>query len=157
MLLGALPILELTPVRPVSASTSGKFRNNCQRRGTELPSLKYQVPRPCCPTPVMGHLRSSFSLEHAGQLTLHPHITMRGHRPQAIAAGFRGLLQESKPQFALRRYGTVTSATPPSVFNTALEANAPRYNWTREEIKEIYDTPLMNLAFAAVRSDLMTR
>jgi biotin synthase len=64
------------------------------------------------------------------------------------------LLQESKPQHVLRRYGTVTSVsaqsvTPPSAFNNALEANAPRHNWTREEIKEIYDTPLMNLAFAA--------
>jgi biotin synthase len=86
---------------------------------------------------------------------------MRGHRPEAIAAAFRGLLQESKPQYVLRRYGTVSSvsaeSTPPSVFSNALDANAPRHNWTREEIKEIYDTPLMNLAFAAVRYDCMTR
>lgn len=55
----------------------------------------------------------------------------------------------------VRRYGTVSSVsagpTPqPAVFDRALEANAPRNNWTKEEIKEIYDTPLMKLAFAAV-------
>lgn len=79
---------------------------------------------------------------------------MRGHRPQTVAAGIRGLLQESKPRFVLRRYGTVSPVsaqfTPPLAFNNALEAKSPRYDWTKEEIKEIYDTPLMSLAFAAV-------
>jgi biotin synthase len=55
----------------------------------------------------------------------------------------------------VRKYGTVSSVsgrpTPQStVFDRALEANIPRNNWTKEEIKEIYDTPLMKLAFAAV-------
>jgi biotin synthase len=36
------------------------------------------------------------------------------------------------------------------VFQQATEAKTPRMNWTREEIKQIYDTPLMELAFAAV-------
>lgn len=39
--------------------------------------------------------------------------------------------------------------TPPSVLDRALEAQAPRQNWTKDEIKEIYDTPLMKLAFSA--------
>lgn len=80
---------------------------------------------------------------------------MRGHRPQFFVASCRALLQESKPQSLVRKYGTVSSVsggpTPQStVFDRALEANAPRNNWTKEEIKEIYDTPLMKLAFAAV-------
>jgi biotin synthase len=51
----------------------------------------------------------------------------------------------------VRKYGTVSSvSTPRSAFENALEASAPRNNWTKEEIKEIYDTPLMNLAYAAV-------
>jgi biotin synthase len=54
----------------------------------------------------------------------------------------------------VRKYGTVSPVTveptPQStVFDRALEANAPRNNWTKDEIKEIYDTPLMKLAFAS--------
>jgi biotin synthase len=62
----------------------------------------------------------------------------------------------SKPQPMVRKYGTVSSISPQittsqsSVFETALTADAPRNTWTKEEIKEIYDTPLMKLAFAAV-------
>lgn len=48
-----------------------------------------------------------------------------------------------------------TAAVPPvaagsSVFKDAVNAKAPRTNWTREEISEIYNQPLMELAFAAV-------
>jgi biotin synthase len=80
---------------------------------------------------------------------------MRGHRPQFLVASCRALLQETKPRSLVRKYGTVSSVsagpTPQSVvFDRALEANAPRNNWTKEEIKEIYETPLMKLAFAAV-------
>jgi len=67
------------------------------------------------------------------------------------------LLQETRAQSLVRKYGTVSSvsveSTPQSaVFDRALEANAPRNNWSKDEIKEIYDTPLMKLAFAAVRN-----
>ncbi|SMR51134.1 unnamed protein product [Zymoseptoria tritici ST99CH_1E4] len=47
------------------------------------------------------------------------------------------------------------SATPPpppestnAVWN-AVNARAPRYDWTKDEIREIYNTPLMELAFQA--------
>lgn len=46
--------------------------------------------------------------------------------------------------------------TPPSqgrvasVFDDALNAVAPRTNWTREEITEVYSTSLINLTHAAV-------
>ncbi len=63
-----------------------------------------------------------------------------------------------------RSYGTVSGApsypslldadpasTPQrSIFQEAIEAKTPRTDWTRDEIKQIYDTPLMDLAFAAV-------
>jgi len=72
-------------------------------------------------------------------------------RPQVALASYRALLQESRSHF-LRKYGTVSAvSTPRSAFENALEASAPRNNWTKEEIKEIYDTPLMKLAYAAVR------
>jgi biotin synthase len=81
---------------------------------------------------------------------------MRGHRPQFFAVSCRALLQESNWQSLVKKYGTVsavsTAPTPQSaVFERAVKATAPRNNWKKEEIKEIYDTPLMKLAFAAVR------
>jgi len=80
---------------------------------------------------------------------------MRGHRPQFFVASCRALFQDSKPQYLVRRYGTISdvpiqsSTAPRSAFDDAREATAPRNNWTKEEIQEIYDTPLMKLAFAS--------
>jgi len=37
------------------------------------------------------------------------------------------------------------------VFEQAVNAAGPRNNWTKEEISQIHQTPLMELAFAAVR------
>lgn len=62
----------------------------------------------------------------------------------------------------LRRcYGTVQASTAtasapwtsriPPVLQDATAARAPRTNWTREEIQQIYDTPLSELTHAAVR------
>jgi hypothetical protein len=72
-----------------------------------------------------------------------------------LKAGARVL---SKSQPIVRNYGSVSSVSPQlttphsAVFETALAADTPRNTWTKEEIKEIYDTPLMKLAFAAVRN-----
>jgi biotin synthase len=47
------------------------------------------------------------------------------------------------------------SATPPpppestNALWNAVNARAPRYDWTKDEIREIYNTPLMELAFQA--------
>lgn len=41
-------------------------------------------------------------------------------------------------------------ANSTDVFHNALNATAPRYNWTRDEIRQIYNTPLMELAHQAV-------
>lgn len=32
----------------------------------------------------------------------------------------------------------------------AVNAKAPRFDWTKDEIREIYNTPLMELAFQSV-------
>jgi biotin synthase len=70
-----------------------------------------------------------------------------------LKTGVRAL---SNPQRVVRQYGTISSVSPQlrtpqsSVFENALAADTPRNTWTKEEIKEIYDTPLMKLAFAAV-------
>jgi len=79
---------------------------------------------------------------------------MSGRGPQFLVAGCKALLRESKPQSFVRKYGTVSAVAtqvtkPASTFDKALAASAPRNDWTKEEIKELYDTPLMNLAFAA--------
>jgi hypothetical protein len=48
------------------------------------------------------------------------------------------------------------SAPPPPqarkgrVLEEAVNATAPRYDWTKDEIREVYNTPLMELAFQAV-------
>ena len=37
-----------------------------------------------------------------------------------------------------------------SVFENALNATAPRTNWTKDEIAEIYNTSLIDLTYASV-------
>ncbi|KAG0647775.1 biotin [Hyphodiscus hymeniophilus] len=64
-------------------------------------------------------------------------------------------LKKPQPRPLVRRYGTVQNVSPSlltphsSVFEDAIASNVTRNTWTKEEIKEIYDTPLMKLAFAA--------
>ena len=47
-----------------------------------------------------------------------------------------------------------TSQPPPpgstDALRNAVHAQAPRYDWTKDEIRQIYNTPLMELAFQAV-------
>jgi biotin synthase len=48
---------------------------------------------------------------------------------------------------------TTPLPSPPvasSALRDAVNARTPRYDWTKEEIREIYNTPLMELAFQAV-------
>jgi biotin synthase len=63
-----------------------------------------------------------------------------------------GTVAEDPNYPSLRDALSTSSSTAPkrSVFQEAVNATSPRTNWTRDEIKEIYDTPLMELAFAAV-------
>jgi biotin synthase len=42
------------------------------------------------------------------------------------------------------------AATPTSALSAACTARAARNAWTKDEIREIYNTPLMELAFKAV-------
>lgn len=52
-----------------------------------------------------------------------------------------------------RSYGTVNNKFPfPNVLQEATTASVPRTNWTRDEVKEIYETPLSQLTYAAVFS-----
>jgi len=37
-----------------------------------------------------------------------------------------------------------------SALEDAVNAKAPRFDWTKDEIREIYNTPLMELAFQSV-------
>jgi hypothetical protein len=55
-----------------------------------------------------------------------------------------------------RTVGSFTDAAPPaptrssSVFDDAVSAASPRYDWTREQISQIHQTSLMELTYAAV-------
>lgn len=40
-----------------------------------------------------------------------------------------------------------------SVLHNAVNTRAPRNSWSKDDIREIYNTPLMELAFKAVRGD----
>ena len=66
---------------------------------------------------------------------------------------------------AARPFSTVIDApispaeqrTPPaapsssgSVFSDAVQATGPRTNWTKEQISEVYNTPLIELTYGAV-------
>ncbi|KAK2811205.1 hypothetical protein FQN50_002302 [Emmonsiellopsis sp. PD_5] len=61
-----------------------------------------------------------------------------------------GLLPPFKPAQtrALSSISTIPSSTR-NVLQDALAAEAPRTNWTRDEIKQIYETPLHQLTHAA--------
>ncbi|KAG9233963.1 hypothetical protein BJ875DRAFT_462839 [Amylocarpus encephaloides] len=79
---------------------------------------------------------------------------MRGSA--SLLRGVRGrvLRRDVGIQFMTRQYGTISALSvqgvfPSSAFDNALSATGTRTNWTREEIKEIYEKPLMQLAFAA--------
>ncbi|RAL08371.1 biotin synthase [Aspergillus homomorphus CBS 101889] len=68
-------------------------------------------------------------------------------------------LRHLLPRTSLRRaYGTVQSTPPnaaalahrvPAVLQAATDATSPRTNWTKDEIQQIYDTPLNQLTYAA--------
>lgn len=56
----------------------------------------------------------------------------------------------------VRSYGTVqgspsaASLSIPITLTDATGATAPRTTWTRDEVKQIYETPLSQLTYAAV-------
>lgn len=55
-----------------------------------------------------------------------------------------------------RTTGSIPHTAPPSpepasIFDQAVAATGPRNTWTKDEISQIYKTPLMELAYAAVR------
>ena len=74
------------------------------------------------------------------------------------------VLNAARTQPFVRPFSTVLDSpidprtqqvTPPttrksSVFEDAVGAAGPRINWTREEITEVYNTPLIKLTYAAV-------
>ncbi|KAL3427479.1 biotin synthetase [Phlyctema vagabunda] len=75
------------------------------------------------------------------------------------APTFTSLLKSTSALRIRRTYGTVSDGPPlmgepvavsqKSVLQQAVEAKTTRTSWTRDEIKQIYNAPLMELAFAA--------
>ncbi|EER41457.1 biotin synthase [Histoplasma capsulatum H143] len=72
-------------------------------------------------------------------------------------------LSRAGAQAALRIFTQITqtraatsispaAASTSSALQDALVAEAPRINWTRDEIRQIYETPLHQLTYAAVRT-----
>ena len=52
------------------------------------------------------------------------------------------------PQVQFRSLATTQEHTPS--LQDAVQAAGPRTNWTREEISSLYNSPLMELSYAAV-------
>jgi hypothetical protein len=50
----------------------------------------------------------------------------------------------------LQRFTPPITRATSSVYENALTATAPRTNWTKEEISEIYNTSLVDLTYASV-------
>ncbi|RFU26166.1 hypothetical protein B7463_g10162, partial [Scytalidium lignicola] len=78
-------------------------------------------------------------------------------RSLASIAG-RSILRDAKPSWtgiARRAYGTVLddkvlgNASVRSTLEKARAAEGRRHDWSKQEIREIYDTPLMRLSYAA--------
>ncbi|KUI58699.1 Biotin synthase, mitochondrial [Cytospora mali] len=67
--------------------------------------------------------------------------------PMLRAAARPQLLTNASLKLGTRSYGQVAAVS--NVFQEALHATSPRTDWTREQISEIYNQPLMELAFAA--------
>ena len=58
----------------------------------------------------------------------------------------------SVPASALASSWTIS--TIPAVVNDAAAAHVPRTSWTRNEVQQVYETPLSQLMHAAVRHDV---
>lgn len=67
-------------------------------------------------------------------------------------------LPRSLPRTVLRSYGTVQgppsaaaiASRIPSALAEATASTAPRTNWSREEVSQVYNTPLNELTYASV-------
>jgi len=74
---------------------------------------------------------------------------------EAARAG-RSIVRKSTRHALARSYAQVAAGpsalnlNTPSIFQQAVNATEPRTNWTKDEISQIHQTPLMELAFAAV-------
>lgn len=68
-------------------------------------------------------------------------------------------LPRSLPRTVLRSYGTVQgpagaaslASRIPNALIEATTATAPRTTWTKEEVSQVYNTPLNQLTYASVR------
>jgi biotin synthase len=81
----------------------------------------------CIRSPALSALRTSRSLIHTRKLS-----TVRDLPHSATTIPYQVL-------------------SSGAVLQNATSATGPRTNWTREEISEIYNTPLFELHYAAVR------
>ena len=110
------------------------------------------------PASFLAHQKTASSQQsgtaRATSIELAAQLRMRGHCSSVLKRRLRAVLQDGKTQWP-RRYGTVAespSLTTPrsSVLDDALNATSLRNTWTKDEIRQIYETPLMKLAYAAV-------
>jgi len=73
----------------------------------------------------------------------------------ASALAPRSDLRTLKQLTQIRSFASVTDSVPlvktGSALQDAIQSKGPRLDWTKDEIREIYNTPLMELSHQSVR------
>ena len=122
-------------------------------RAHSRPTQQPLNPSPSCPPKyTASSQRSKTTWTPSTELTTQ--LKMRSRYSPVLKRSLGAALQDGKARWT-RRYGTVAETpsltTPPSpVLDEALNATSLRNTWTKDEIRQIYETPLMKLAYAAV-------
>jgi hypothetical protein len=113
----------------------------------------------CLPSLTEGHLLGVQQVSFTNTVGCSNMAQRTLARPLGLA------LSSARTHCLVRSFSTVLDTpidpktqqvTPPtgqksSVFENAVKATGTRTNWTKEEIAEIYNTPLIRLTYAAVR------
>lgn len=84
-------------------------------------------------------------LRHMSTVVDHPRVPIRAPTAPSLPAGAPAELFTADSQFDTKRQENARR-----ILREAVDAKAPRHNWTREEIVAIYYQPLMELSYQAV-------
>ncbi|KFA63837.1 hypothetical protein S40285_04467 [Stachybotrys chlorohalonatus IBT 40285] len=83
-------------------------------------------------------------LRHMSTVVDHPRVPIRAPTAPSLPAGAPAELFTADSQFDTKRQENARR-----ILREAVDAKAPRHNWTREEIVAIYYQPLMELSYQA--------
>jgi hypothetical protein len=119
----------------------------------QWPRLESQIGPPTFNDQIRGSTRSPS--HYASSVSTNMALTLVSRRAATRAvASCSAARSFSTPVHDTTFSPAATPPPPPTaesqVLRNAVNATTPRYDWTRDEIREIYQTPLMDLAFQSV-------